>query len=54
MAGSFPLAIPIQLRRRGVEAKLVIAGARGRSMVPDPGLIAIIADAHHWIEELVV
>ena len=50
--GLFAFEIPVQIRRRGVEAKLVIPGAQGRARVPDPGLIAVIAEAQHWIEEL--
>jgi hypothetical protein len=44
--------IPVQVRCRGVEAKLIIAGAQDRAMVPDRGLLTAIADAHRWIEEL--
>jgi site-specific DNA recombinase len=50
--GLFAFEIPVQVRRRGVEAKLIIASAQGRATVPDNRLIAVIADAHRWIEEL--
>jgi hypothetical protein len=50
--GLFAFEIPVQVRRRGVEAKLIIAGTQGRPPVPDGGLIAVITDAHRWIEEL--
>ena len=44
--------LPIQLRRRGVEAKLVIQPAHRQSSAPDPKLVALLADAHSWIDEL--
>jgi len=44
--------LPIQLRRRGVEAKLVIQPAHRQSGAPDPKLVALLADAHSWIDEL--
>jgi site-specific DNA recombinase len=46
----FAFEIPVQVRRRGVEAKLIIAGSQARAT--DDGLITVIADAHRWIEEL--
>src|SRR5262245_51602224 len=48
----FTLAIPMQLKRRGVEAKLVIQAAGDRSAPPDANLVALIADAHRWINDL--
>jgi site-specific DNA recombinase len=48
----FAFEIPAQVRRRGVEAKLIIAGSKDRATVPDGGLMTVIADAHRWIEEL--
>jgi site-specific DNA recombinase len=48
----FAFEIPVQVRRRGVEAKLIIASSQGRATLPDERLIAVIADAHRWIEEL--
>jgi site-specific DNA recombinase len=48
----FAFEIPAQVRRRGVEAKLIIAGSKDRATVPDGGLLTVIADAHRWIEEL--
>ena len=44
--------LPIQLRRRGAEAKLVIQPAHRQSSAPDPKLVALLADAHSWIDEL--
>ncbi len=46
------LTVPVELRRRGVEARLVIPGSaqpRGR---PDPQLCDLIAQAHLWFEEI--
>jgi hypothetical protein len=48
----FSLAIPIQLKRRGVEAKLVMRAAGNRCPSPDKGLITLFADAHRWIDDL--
>jgi DNA invertase Pin-like site-specific DNA recombinase len=46
--------IPIKLRRRGVETKLIIdaAGDSGDAE-PDPALVKMIANAHRWWEDLV-
>jgi site-specific DNA recombinase len=46
------LSIPIQLKRRGVEAKLVMRAAGNRCAPPDAKLVTAIADAHHWIDDL--
>jgi len=50
--GLFGLVVPMQLKRRGVEAKLVMQAARGRSSPPDAKLVTVIADAHRWIDDL--
>jgi DNA invertase Pin-like site-specific DNA recombinase len=50
--GTFAIAITIQLKRRGAEAKLVMPAAGARSTLVDAKLIAVIAEAHRWIDEL--
>ncbi|MAL80426.1 MAG: hypothetical protein CMN55_15180 [Sneathiella sp.] len=46
-----PLNLAITLQRKGVEAKLVIAGqSSGRR--PDPDLCRLIAQARHWFDQL--
>lgn len=47
----FSLVVPITLKRRGVEAKLVMR-AGNRSSAPDKKLITLFADAHRWINDL--
>ncbi len=46
------LTVPIALRRRGVEAKLVVRAAQGEAATPDKNLIALVAQAHHWFDQL--
>lgn len=48
----FRLIVPVHLRRRGVEAKLVIATEPGQSRLPDTRLVALLADAHRWVDDL--
>ncbi|MGB5066654.1 MAG: recombinase family protein, partial [Albidovulum sp.] len=43
------LSVPFQLRRRGVEAKLVIGEP---APTPDPVLLRALTDAHHWARDL--
>jgi len=45
--------IPMQMRRRGVEVKLVIGGDHEFSRSCDPVLLKLIARAHSWFDELV-
>jgi DNA invertase Pin-like site-specific DNA recombinase len=49
------LLVPLQLRRRGVEIKLVIPGEAHRTQParPDPALIKAVARGHLWFEDLV-
>jgi site-specific DNA recombinase len=47
------LAIPMQLRRRGVEAKIVMANRRDSALEPDATLLTLLSEAHRWIAELV-
>jgi site-specific DNA recombinase len=42
------LLCPIQLKRRGVEAKLVMQSSDDQSYKPDSRIVAVLADAHHW------
>jgi site-specific DNA recombinase len=51
-AGLFELVVPIQLKRRGVEAKLVMKAAGDRSSPPDAKLVTLLADALRWIDDL--
>ena len=46
------IIVPFSLRRRGVEAKLIIGDHQQANMV-DPILISTIANAHAWFQELV-
>ena len=48
----FSFAIPIQLRRRGVEAKLVMTAGGNRCPPADKKLVTLIAEAHRWIDDL--
>src|SRR5262249_29597077 len=50
--GLFSLAAPIQLKRRGVEAKLVLQAPSSKPPAPDAKLIALLADADRWIDDL--
>jgi site-specific DNA recombinase len=51
-AGLFELIVPIQLKRRGVEAKLMMKAAGDRSSLPDAKLVTLLADALRWIDDL--
>ena len=46
------LTVPIALRRRGVEAKLVVRAAQGEAATSDKNLIALVAQGHHWFDQL--
>jgi site-specific DNA recombinase len=45
--------IPMQMRRRGVEMKLIIGGGVDPSRGSDPALVTLIARAHRWFDHLV-
>jgi site-specific DNA recombinase len=45
-------SVPIQLKRRGVEAKLVMHADGQPSHKPNAKLIAVLADAQRWISDL--
>jgi hypothetical protein len=49
---TIPLDIPVLFRRRGAEMKLVMTNERASTANPDARLIATIARAHRWSEEL--
>jgi site-specific DNA recombinase len=44
--------IPIEMKRRGVEIRLVIEGDAARAARPDPALLKAIARGHRWFHEL--
>jgi len=50
--GLIDLTVPVALRRRGVEAKLVIRAAQGEVTAPDRNLIALVAQARRWFDQL--
>ncbi len=50
--GSIDLTVPVALKRRGVEAKLVLCAAEGDIAAPDDSLIALLAKAHRWFDQL--
>jgi site-specific DNA recombinase len=49
------ISIPMKLRRRGVETKLVLdaPGNSSEAVEPDPALVKMIANAHQWWEDLI-
>jgi site-specific DNA recombinase len=44
--------IPMEMKRRGVEIRLVIEGEAARAQRPDPALLKAIARGHQWFKEL--
>ena len=46
------LTTPVLLKRRGVEAKLVVRSPEGEVALPDADLIALLARAHRWCGQL--
>lgn len=45
--------VPLQIRKRGVETKLVIeSGLPCKAVNPDPSLIKVVSRAHRWMEAL--
>ncbi len=50
--GSILLEIPIRLQRRGIETRMVLAPGAGLPATPDPALINLLADAHHFLNQL--
>lgn len=47
------LETPIGMKRRGVELKLILAGADSGTSTPDPTLVATLGKAHGWFDALV-
>ena len=52
LEGLIDLTVPIQLKRRGVEAKLIVHSAQGAAAAPDNNLIALLARANRWFDAL--
>ena len=52
LEGLIDLTVAFQLKRRGVEAKLVIDAAQGPAAAPDNNLIALLARANRWFDAL--
>jgi len=50
--GKVNITVPVTLRRRGVEAKLVIAGNDNDQRQPNHPLCQLIAMARHWYDQL--
>src|SRR5262249_44833694 len=50
--GLISFGLPIQLKRRGVEAKLVLASAQGQPSTPHARLPTLLADAQRWFDDL--
>jgi hypothetical protein len=46
------LELPIRIKRRGVEMKLILANEHEPTPKPDPILIKAVAEGHGWFEEL--
>jgi DNA invertase Pin-like site-specific DNA recombinase len=46
------LDLPQKLKRRGVEAKIVLGESGSRAPHPDQTLIALVASAHCWLEKI--
>jgi DNA invertase Pin-like site-specific DNA recombinase len=45
--------VPMQIKRRGVELRLVMNGDRDKARKADPALLKAIARAHRWFDDLV-
>ncbi|MGO9450843.1 MAG: recombinase family protein [Candidatus Binataceae bacterium] len=44
--------VPLQLRRHGVELRLVLGGVRDSERKPDPALLRALSRGHRWFNEL--
>ena len=44
--------VPVSLRRRGVEAKLVVPNLTDAASDPDPSLVKLLARAHEWFSRI--
>jgi len=49
--GPIMLDLPIAIRRRGVESKIILQGALG-PLLPDGGLIELVSDTYQWVERI--
>jgi hypothetical protein len=49
----FKLVVPVRLKRRGVEAKLIIGAMENDAREPDANLIQLIARSHGWMDQLI-
>ncbi|BAQ16621.1 hypothetical protein GL4_1163 [Methyloceanibacter caenitepidi] len=50
--GTITIEVPMRFRRRGVEAKLVVAGHQESRSDPDPSLVGLLTRAHDWLDRL--
>ncbi len=50
--GLIDLTVPVALRRRGVEAMLVVRATQSEAAAPDRNLIALAAQARRWFDQL--
>ena len=51
--GLIAVTVPIEPRRRGVEAKLILRATERAAVTPDQYMINLIARAHLWFRQLV-
>lgn len=49
---TFVIECRFSLRRRGTEAKLILANPDSQRRMPDQGLVALIVRAHHYLRQL--
>jgi len=47
------IEVPVNFRRRGVEAKLIVPDQQGTSALPDVNLVRALARAHEWLGRIV-
>jgi site-specific DNA recombinase len=47
------IEVPIELRRRGVETKLIVLGRQGSASEPDANLLKALTRAHDWLGRIV-
>ena len=48
----YPVRVPMQIRRRGFEMRLVIQGSRAPAPLADPALMKAIARGRQWADDL--
>jgi site-specific DNA recombinase len=49
--GPIMLDLPIAIRRRGVESKIILQGALG-PLLSDGGLVELVSDTYQWVERI--